>query len=208
MIEKAFYHEVVAPTTNLLTRAAENVCVEPDCNDVISLAKQVASAAYHFRETALRKSGKDKLGPMTDPTAEALRQSLGDVVDSAKHGRLRNPERHTTFRASLAFEYDQTLGFRFLRTEVLVTNKRFGTFELSDTVLEFIPLLGDELNVHLRPEGIKLQPQPFSEWAETYLTPKSGFNLEGVGIRIYQRNANDALTLFDPPEVKFRVMSH
>ena len=142
---------------------------------------------------------------MEDETAESLRQRLGDAVDSVKHGKLRDPNRTTTFEASLAFEYDPDIGFRFMRTEVLATNKRFGTFELSDVILQFIPLLGKEIGVHLNIEHTKLSPQPFSQWAVTYVTPKSGFGLKGVGLRTYQRSANGAYNLVALPEVRFCV---
>jgi hypothetical protein len=206
MAKKAFYHEVVGPTRNLLLRAAENVCVEPDYNDVVSLAKYAAFAAYHFREKVLRKSPNDKLAPMTDTTAEVLRQRLGDVVDSAKHGPLRDPDRDTTFRACLAFEYDESQGFRFLRTEVLAKNNRSGEFELSDTILEFVLLLGAEMHITWNPEEIEFPSHSFLDWAETYLTPKSGFDIPSVGIRTYKRDANKTLIPFDLPEIKFRVM--
>jgi hypothetical protein len=206
MHEKQFYHEVVGPTKKLLTRAAENVCVEPEFNDVISLAKQVASATYHFREPKLRQSSTDKVNPMTDPKAEDLRQRLSDVVDSAKHGKLKNPNRTATFEASLAFEYDQKLGFRFLRAEVLVTNKRFGTFEISDTIIEFIPVLAKELKISSSAVEINSQSHPYSEWAETYLAPESGFGLGSVQIRTYQKDVDGLLTLVAPPEIKFRVV--
>ncbi|WP_152334305.1 hypothetical protein [Tritonibacter mobilis] len=206
MHQKRFHHEVVMPVNNLISRASENVCVEPDFNDVISLAKQAATAAYHFREPILREVGADKVGPMKDEAAEALRQRLRDAVDSAKHGKLRDTDRSTTFRASLAFEYDPSLGFKFIRTEVWATNKRFGAFELSDVILEFIPLLGNEVGVRRYTEQIERPFHPFRELAETYVTSKSGFELTSVGIRTYQRNANGVYKPVDPPEVKFRVL--
>lgn len=205
MGEKAFHHDVVGPMRRLLLRATENVCVEPNYNDVVSSAKSVAIAAYHFRETALRNSPNERLAPMSDPTAETLRQRLGDVVDSAKHGLLRDPDRDTAFRACLAFEYDESRGFRFLRTEVLAKNNRSGEFELSDTIFDFIQLLRAEMNINWNPEEIKVHIHPFSGWAETYVTPKSGFNLQSVSIRMYKRDISKTLVPFDVPDIKFRV---
>ncbi|UOA29008.1 hypothetical protein [Pseudosulfitobacter sp. DSM 107133] len=208
MHEKRFYHEVLGPTINLLNRTEQNVCVEPNFNDLISLAKQVASAAYHFREPILRHRGEDRVDLMADQTAEELRQRLGDVVDSSKHGVLRNPDRTVTFRASLAFEYDQRFGYRFLRTEVLATNGRYGSYNICDTIQNFLPFLAKELSLPGSVEERTLKSHPFLEWAETYLMPESGFDLEAVGIRTYQKDANGILTLSNLPEVKFRVIQH
>ncbi len=205
MHEQRFYHEVLGPTINLRSRAAENVCVNPEFSDVISLAKQAATAAYHFREPVLRESGADKLGPMNDPAAERLRQRLCDVVDSSKHGMLKDSDRNVTFIAKLAFEFDHRLGFRFLRTEVMATNNRWGVFELSDTILEFIEHLGKELGVGLDVPR-DLPTHPFGEWAETYLTSKSGFDLKKVNLCIYSKDAAGHLIPTDPPLVKFRVL--
>lgn len=206
MNHKRFYHEVLGPVRRLISRASENVCIEQSYNDVVSLAKQAANAAFHFREPILRQSGTGKVGPMKDATAESLRQRLGDAVDSAKHGKLRDPDRHTTFKACLAFEYHPNLGFRFIRTEVLATNNRFRTFELADVILEFLPFLGNEVGVPFHVERVERQLHPFSEWADTYVTANSGFDLENVGIKMYQRSADGAFRPVDPPEVKFRVL--
>jgi hypothetical protein len=206
MHEKRFYHEVVEPTMRLHQRASQNVCVEPEFNDVISLAKQAASAAYHFREPILRLSGKERIPAMQNMAAEDLRQRLGDVVDSAKHGKLRHETRETEFRASLAFEYKHGQGFRFLRTEVLAKNERFGEFELCDTLLAFMPLLAEELRVCWKIEVPSYDCHDFSEWAQTNLSSQSGFDLGSVGIRTYQRDASGLLKLVDLPEIKFCVV--
>lgn len=173
MQEERFYHEVLGPTFALLTRAAENVCIRPDFSDVIALAKQAAGAAYHFREPALRRAGSDRVLPMHDANAEGLRQRLCDCVDTTKHGLLRDGDRNVSFNATLAFEHDQDKGFRFLRTEVIATNKRWGSFEISDTIWAFLRHLVDELDIKQEMK-ISLPTHPFREWAETYLGPQSG----------------------------------
>lgn len=75
-IEHRFYHEVLSPLIRLKVRCAENVCVQQDYNDVIVLAQEAATAAYHFPEAIL---GRQK--QMESGSSEDLRQKLSDVVD-------------------------------------------------------------------------------------------------------------------------------
>lgn len=205
MYEQRFYHEVLGPTLALLNRAAENVCVGPDFSDVIALAKQAAGAAYHFREPVLRRTGADRVPPMQDANAEGLRQRLCDCVDSAKHGMLKIANRVVSFSAGLAFEHDPDKGYRYLRTEVRAINKRWGEFELSDTIQAFLKHLIDELDIELE-MTISLPSHPFREWAETYLTHKSGPAISSTRVLIYRREDDGRLSPIDLPEVKFRIL--
>jgi hypothetical protein len=205
MHEQKFYHEVLTPTISLLTRAAENVCIAPAFSDVMSLAKQAASAAYHFREPILRKSGTDRIDAMKSDEAEELRQRLADIVDSSKHGPLRDESRITTLHALLAFEFNNNGLFRYLRTEVIGTNNRWGTFEVADTIKSFLPFLTAELGIGIKLD-ISLPTHPFLEWAETYLTSKSGFDLKSINLSFYRRNSAGVLEPADPAECKFRVI--
>lgn len=198
MHEQQFYHEVLGPLIALRARTAENVCVTPDCNDVISLAKQSAAAAYHFREPILRSGGRDRVPRMGDQSAEDLRQRLADVVDTAKHGTLRDPDRTVTFSAALAFEGDDQGRFRYLRTEVLATNKRWSTFELADTIQDFSCALSVELDIRLN-LNIDLPTHPFIGRIETFVTAKSGLSINSMRFRTYRRDAAGTLVAFDPP---------
>ena len=89
----AFQHEVLGPYSRLHIRILENVVVEPDGNDVLVLALEAATAAYHF----LEKNGKFKqLNTSSDIT---LKKKISDVVDTRKHGLLRDGDRTCAFHA-------------------------------------------------------------------------------------------------------------
>ena len=107
-IEHRFYHEVVSPLIRLQVRCAENVCVQEHFNDVIVLAQEAATAAYHCPEAIFGHQRQ-----MTLSSSEDLRRKLSDVVDSRKHGVLRNADRQTSLQAALAYEFNDAQEFRY-----------------------------------------------------------------------------------------------
>jgi hypothetical protein len=204
-LEKRFYHEVVSPLTSLRARASENVCIEPDYSDVLTLAKQVAITVFHFREPYVKIAKIRSVPPMTDKDAETNRQRLSDIADTVKHGKLDKPERIVVFSTALAFEVNDNDQFRYIRTEVLAQNDRFGCFEISDTIEDFVCSLSKELNI-ATPKFYTPVIYQFRPSAEIFLTEKSGFELSSVRIRIYRRDTNGALELSDHPNIKVEIL--
>lgn len=199
MDKQRYYHEVAEPFIRFMERSAEDVCVHAEHNDVISLAISAATAAYHFHEIACREAGATSTPPMSEPLAEDMRQRLSDVVDTSKHGILRNPDRQTTFQAVLAFEFNQHNQFRYLRTEILANNGRFGEFDVAKTLVEFIDGLGNEHGVVGLSLKIKMPRRPFKERAEVFVTNKNVFFPNNFSIKTYKRDDNDDLILSDTP---------
>ena len=68
---------------------------------MIVLAQDAAIAAYHFLEKNCKssqlKSGAEVL----------LKNKISDIVDTRKHGNLRNKKRTCTFSSSLRFEANE-----------------------------------------------------------------------------------------------------
>ncbi|WP_269931420.1 hypothetical protein [Aminobacter sp. HY435] len=198
MIAARLHHELIAPLQELRTRLADNVCIQSEINDVTAQTAKLAIAAYHFPET-VRGSAK----AMFSPAAEDLRQRLGDVADTAKHGQLRNQSRQATLYAGLAFEADPNLGFRFLRTEVWAHNDRFGEFDLVNSIATFCEFLASEYEVivdaHHEPPA-----HPFRPEAVAYVTKRT-FVAANIRLFFYGKDGTGALVRSDPPEVRFAV---
>lgn len=198
MLRHRLYHEVLGPFIRLRARAAENVCVQSENNDVIALAQEAATAAYHFPEAIHGASA-----PMTESSAEDLRQKLGDVADTRKHGVLRDPERQVRLSAALAYEVNEEQLFKYLGTQVWAENKRFGSFDLVDVIQRFIVAIGREFSLGMDIE-IKLPSYDFSKQIVTYVTDKT-FRAANVRLRFFSRDANGQLRPVDPTEVEFAV---
>jgi hypothetical protein len=197
-IEHRFYHEVLAPFIRFRARSAENICVQENNNDVIVLAQEAATAAYHFPEAV-----RGEPMPMDNPAAETLRQRLRDVVDTRKHGTLTDPKRQIAISAALAYEANDSDEFRYLGTHIDAYNKRFGQFELTNTIELFINEIRRELSIKLDTQ-LTLPTYPFSKTIVTYVTNKT-FYAKNVRIRTFKRTIDGLLQPVDPKLIEFEV---
>jgi hypothetical protein len=199
MIDLQFRHEVVTPYARFKSRSLENICIQERINDVIVLAQEAATAAYHFPEVARGKQTK-----VDDLDIEVVRQKLSDVVDSRKHGVLRNPDRLVSLHAGLAYEVNDAVEFKYLGTKVTANNKRFGEFDIGETIEKFIQYLCLELSINCkinfdRPE------EPFRKKVTTYFTDKSIF-ASNMRIMTYRKQTDGSYTLADPPTIELEVL--
>jgi hypothetical protein len=198
-IEHRFYHEVLSPLLRFWVRCAENVCVQQDYNDVIVLAQEAATAAYHFPEAIL---GRQK--QMESGSSEDLRQKLSDVVDSRKHGVLRKADRQTSLQAALAYEFNDAQEFRYLGTRITATNLRFGKFDVGETVELFVDDLKTELEISIQLPSFKPPAYPFAKKIVTYVTNKTFF-AKNTQLQFFKRTPEGALLPSDPEQVHFEV---
>jgi hypothetical protein len=198
VIEHRFFHEVLTPFIRFRARSAENICVQAQSNDVIVLAQEAATAAYHFPEAV-----RGKPTQMNNPVGEAFRQKLGDVVDSRKHGKLGNPDRQISLNAALAYEVNDADEFRYLGTQIWAVNKRFGQFELGHLVELFIEEIRREFSIKIDLK-LELPSYQFSKKIITYFTDKTVY-AENVQFYFYKRADDGALSPVNPKIVDFEI---
>lgn len=132
------------PYQRLVRRAARNDLIGTGISDITADSNALAVSASHFIESK-------KLPPDSN---DELREKLKDVGNSAKHGQLTDADRTVTLSASLAYEIDDTKGTRFLWTEVWASNKRFGAFDLVETLGRYI----SEINARFQLEFENIKP--------------------------------------------------
>jgi hypothetical protein len=201
MLSQNFHHDVLGPVRRLLLRVSENVCVQPKSNDVVVLAGEAAIAAHHFREVAFRSLNRKSVTPMANREAEDLRQRIADVADTRKHGMLRDRLRTVEFVAVHAFEFNNEGKFRFLRIEVEGVNKRWGNFDVVETVVKFAHEIQKEFSLNGDLE-ISVPKYQFIDRAEIFFTEKTHY-VDGAQLKFYRRERDGNLFLADPGEVKF-----
>jgi predicted NUDIX family NTP pyrophosphohydrolase len=147
-LECNFHHNVVEPVSRLLERCLEEVWFS-ESERILALAQEAATALYHFPEATRRlTSPAGAKVSMASPLAEELRQKMGDVANSRKHGILYDPNRQITLQTAFAYEMNERKQFRFLRTEVWARNQRWGRFELVDAIIAFMGQLRCEFVIH------------------------------------------------------------
>jgi len=199
-----FYYEVLQPWLRLEERAGQNICVATHFSDVVSLGNEAAIAAYHHWEKVHRANGSSSVPPMTSARAEWLRQRLGELSDSAKHGTLRSKERQTAVKTALGFEFNASGKFRFLRTVLIAANRNAGEFDVAETIREYLQTLCIELKYNVE---IAAAP-PTSEFidaAVTYFYPQPFITIPTTSLSFFTRRADGKLERADPSEVKFEV---
>lgn len=199
MIDLQFQHEVLGPFVRFKERASENICVQDRINDVIVLAQEAATAAYHFPEATRGKSA-----PMSNELAESLRQRLADVVDSRKHGQLRDPARKIDLSAGLAFEFNDAEEFRYLGTEVWACNQRFGEFELGNAIERYIEYLRPEFSIRVEARP-KLQQHQYAKKITTYFADKAVY-AKNIRILTYKKTPDGSYVRADPQTIEFEVL--
>jgi hypothetical protein len=195
-MRKSFYHELLQPYQTLVFRASRNDLVGGGTSDITAAARALAVAAAHFLEARSLQSCEGR--------EEDLRLMLRDVADSAKHGQLRAADRTVTLSVGLAYEVDDIGRARFLRTEVTACNKKYGSFDLIETIGHYIRALHDRFNFQFQRVEPLIEPKPFGAEASAIVTDNTA-EVGSVNIRTYKRDASGALVLADPVSFFFVV---
>jgi len=194
-LRKQFYHELLQPYQRLVRRVAQNDLVGTGISDITNDSNALAVLASHFIESKKLPSDRD----------DNLREKLKDVGDSAKHGQLNNVDRTVTLSTSLAYEIDDTKGARFLRTEVLASNNRFGAFDLVETLGLYISKINTRFQLGFENIEPSIALGSFSGEAEVRITPNTA-DVKSMNIRTYKRDASGSLILADPGKFTFVVV--
>jgi len=195
-MRKDFYHQLLQPYRALAQRAVRSDLVGSGGSDIAASANALAIAAAHFAEA--------KKLPL-QPNEQRVQSILQDVADSAKHGGpLRKPERTVSLSVSLAYEFNDQGGVRFLRTEVTASNQRVGSFDLIETLRFYIQSLNERLHLGFPPIEASLSTDPFGSAAISNITANTA-EVGSVSIRTYKRDASGMLVLADPPSLLFTV---
>jgi hypothetical protein len=175
-MRKSFYHELLQPYQTLVFRASRNDLVGGGTSDITAAARALAVAAAHFLE------------------ARSLQSS----------GQLRAADRTVTLSVGLAYEVDDIGRARFLRTEVTACNKKYGSFDLIETIGHYIRALHDRFNFQFQRVEPLIEPKPFGAEASAIVTDNTA-EVGSVNIRTYKRDASGALVLADPVSFFFVV---
>lgn len=202
-----FYYDVLMPFRAFDDRAQLNMCVPIHFSDLQSLGSAAAIAAYHHWEVVSRTIGRKNETPkMKNQRAEMLRERLGDICDTAKHGRLRKERREITFVTGLDYEYDKTKGFKFLRTFLRAKSQKWPDgFDVADTIAEYLDHVIDELGYNVAVDR-SVSQSDFQNHAVTYFHPMPYIEVPNINIRFFIREEDGSMVPIDPPEVTFMVL--
>ncbi len=195
-MRKSFYHELLQPYHALVARAAKNDLVGEAISDITAAANALAVSAAHFLETK-------KLSP-SDERVGKLRLMLQDVADTAKHGQLRDADRTVRLYASLAYEINGDGRSRFLRTEVRAANKKFGSFELIETLGCYLRALNDQFSFGFQAIEPLIELEPFNDEAVAKISVNTA-EVGSTNIRTYKRDTSGRLIPADPTNFLFVV---
>jgi hypothetical protein len=195
-MRKDFYHELLQPYQELVLRSSKNDLVGGGISDITARANALAIAAAHFLEARSLASSAG--------FEDKLRRMLQDVADSAKHGLLRAADRTVTLSVSLAYEFDDVGRSRFLRTEVIANNKKYGSFDLIQTLGQYIRALHDRFSLQFEVIEPRIELEQFGAEAAANITGNTA-EVGSVNLRFYKRDTTGALVLADPVDFLFVV---
>lgn len=192
-------NDIVKPWDELNSLLRENFALQPDLSDITRLAGGIAVAIRHQVD----------FSPLDDKQANQLCTShriISDAGDYWKHGNLRNEQRNSPITVSAAFEFSESLGFRFIRNIICVEHKTLGVHDFMETSATAIKFWLNQHNININWQGAVLECQNnFEPKARLRFNPKYCILMSNIQLRFLKRNSDGTYTPTDPPEVKFEV---
>ena len=202
MNPQRFINDIVKPWDELNSLLRENFAFQPDLSDITRLAGGIAVSIRHqvdFSTLDDKKANESCIA----------HRIIADTGDFWKHGSLRKEERNSPIAVSAAFEFSESLGFRFIRNIIFVEHKSLGTHDFMETSATAIKFWLTQHNININWQGAIIESQNhFESTARLGFNSKYCTSMSSVQLRFLKNNSDGSYTPIDPPEVKFEVYEY
>ena len=199
MTAPRFLNDVVKPWDELNALLAERLALQPNLSDVTRLAGALAVAIRHQVDTVGLKDSA-----VNEECFE--HRVISDTADSWKHGSLRKPYRNTHFSTEAFFEYNNMIGFSFLRNALFVEHASLGRHDFLQTSLMAIYYWIGKHGYSMTWQGtVREKPAEFHEEAFLNYESEKCISVSQVRLGFFTRKMDGSLQRVDPPEVRFAI---
>jgi hypothetical protein len=205
-----FITNIYKPFDDLNKKLSNQNAAQPDINDLILEATNLANQIKHFCDHDLiNQDGNDRkmkeYRKIIDNDSNA-NKIMSDISDLSKHGTLRDTNRIHNLNLSSAFEYNDEGMCSFLRNIIRVRYEN--GFEY-----DFIRLAGEAINYWIiknnydfeLKKGEMIADRKFENVACLYYDAKATVYMESVRIETLKKDDLGELINFNPDNVMFAL---
>lgn len=211
--EDDFVVNVMTPWLELNAFLVRPLAFDPKLSMVARQSHAIATSLKHQVDIyAHEQAEREKLDRAPVKTVQREVDSeciparlMSDIADRSKHVLLNDPGRMSTTSACSGFEV-KGREFRFLRNIVLIEHATLGEFDFMQISLDAISYWIGRRGLKIAMEINLLEADPvFQESALLFFDQQYCHRVEATRVRMFRRDEQGALHLFDPEFVKFKV---
>lgn len=205
--DKLFAQQILRPFDDLKEHLTLPFAYSAEYSGISKKCGDISSAIRHFPEQI--ETQEDARKSCEELSKDEKFSLIFDLADTAKHKSLRNKKREVFVVAKAIFEYDEMLGFRFIRTEPLAVRWNGAEFSYLECVEHSLVLLRSKFGISaVSQKDICESSEPFRSYAQLSHDPeRSGeVQVEGTRIQFVRRNTSGEFIPFNPPKVTFVVV--
>ena len=206
-LDKLFAQQILRPFDDLKKHLTHPYAYSAEYSGISKKCGDIAGAIRHFPEqTQAQGDARETCDELNKDEKFAL---IFDLADTAKHRSLRKKEREVYVVAKSIFEYDEVLGFRFMRTEPIAVRWTGVEFSYLECVEHSLVLLRSKLGISAVSQRNTCESsEPFRCYAQLSHDPAcSGeVQVEATRMQFVRRNTSGDFIPIDPPEVTFVVV--
>jgi len=205
--ELKFLNDIIKPWDGLNALLVERYAFQPDISSVTAQVSAISTAIKHQVDILAIKQNRNakKLQHEVDTESVAARL-MSDVSDSAKHVKLRNPNRENYVFVAALFEVNDTGEFCFLRNGVFVEHATLGCQDFMQASLDAIAYWARKRGISLEWNGSICEANAeFFPIAFLHFNSAYCIKMESTRIKCFRRNSAGTLEPFAPEEVRFEI---
>ncbi|KGO83431.1 hypothetical protein Q763_02365 [Flavobacterium beibuense F44-8] len=197
-----FATSIIRPWERLNSELTNQISVDSDISDFITMAEDLAVRLSHFPEIAGRKSVR------TNKNSQEY-NVIVDIADATKHESLSNEERNNKLSISSQFEGRDDETFRFIRNKIVVEHSKYGNVDFLETSKKAAEFLFSQLGLNIFWKANILEaPIYFSNKVQLDIYYKHQFVWNGLQIEFLRKNESGELIHYNPPNFLFELRSH
>lgn len=197
-----FATNIIRPWERLNSELTNQISVDSNISDFITMAEDLAVRLSHFPEIAGKKSIRSN-------KTSIEYNIIVDIADSTKHESLTNTERNNKLFVSSMFEGTDDETFRFIRNKITVEHTKYGKVDFLECSKKAAEFLFSKLHLNIFWKANILEaPYFFSKKVELDIFYKHQFVWNGMHIEYFRKNESGELFHYNPPQLLFELRSH
>ncbi|MDF3029363.1 MAG: hypothetical protein K0S23_3670 [Fluviicola sp.] len=196
-----FATSIIRPWEKLNSELINQVSVDSNISDIITMAEDLAVRLSHFPEIAGKKSVRTNKKSVDY-------NIIVDIADATKHESLDNQERSNKLYVTSMFEGRDDETFRFIRNKVTVEHSKYGKIDFLEISKKAAEFLFSQLGLNIFWKANILEAQYlFSNKIELDIHYQYQFIWSSWKVEFVRKNELGELLHYDPPKFLFELRS-
>lgn len=197
-----FATSIIRPWERLNSELINQISIDSNISDFITMAEDLAVRLSHFPEIAGRKSVRSN-------KKSTEYNIIVDIADETKHESLSDEKRSNKLSISSLFAGKDNETFRFIRNEIIVEHSKYGKFDFMEISKKAVEFLFSQLGLNIFWNAKILEaPYFFSEKIELDIFYKHQLTWNSLQIEFFRKDESCILLHYNPPKLLFELRSH